>query len=757
MIGRTNVGGGGAAAPVLEEITVNASGTYTPSTGYDGISKVVASFNESDELTLLRKLINGTATSLTVPSTMTSVAAHLCRKDSSSSTLTSVDLANVATIGQYAFYYNTYISWVLQQVDGVDYFPRGVNNIGAYAMYYAGYNKRSSNVFVLHPSSTASVGNYAFYYANCAKVKGTYSSIGQYAFQYCNTNEIDLTCTSAIGYAAFQYCPLVSASIVCAGLGGYALNVTGSAFTTLYLKVTGAISDYALDGTQYISNFTFDPASVVSGALGSYAFRGLGSRRSGTTTFELDFGNSTFTSVGSCAFYPTNTSYPLKNMHIVLPATVTTINSQAFQYLKDSEVECKSATPPTVSAANAFQNWSNTYLTCPPNSVGAYREKANYTAIASYIRGKLSGVTELPDINTEGYELTWYTDVACTQAVQSGDTISASTAYYCTASAQKVAYPIIFTAVGCTVAPTDANNRVYASGEMVRTGTVLTLNVTGDQATPTPYIQTINGTNFTAGDTHTVAGDIAITCLYWDEVNVPVNPNFADNSWGLIKLGCQLGLASQFWSIGDTKSVTLTDGRTYTVRIADLVENRYQYADGTTGGTHAVFEFVELINANGTTTFNMNDSNTNSGGFNGSKMKSTHLGQTIYNLLPTDLKEALEEVTVYSANGSGSTMVGANTKLFLASAYEIFASGTASSYSYDDTQSKGRYQIYAASANDNATFRKKYDYGTSTARAWWLRSPRRDYSYYFVYVDTSGYIDRSYASSACRVAPCFAF
>ena len=66
MIGRTNTGGGGSAAPALEEISINASGTYTPSTGYDGIGKVVASFNESTDLTNTRKLVDGSATSLTV-------------------------------------------------------------------------------------------------------------------------------------------------------------------------------------------------------------------------------------------------------------------------------------------------------------------------------------------------------------------------------------------------------------------------------------------------------------------------------------------------------------------------------------------------------------------------------------------------------------------------------------------------------------------------------------------------------------------
>ena len=754
MIGRTNVGGGGgAAAPVLEEITVNESGTYTPSTGYDGISKVVASFNESDELTLLRKLINGTATSLTVPSTMTSVAAHLCHKDSSSSTLTLVDLGNVTTIGQYAFYNNTYIAWVLQQVDGVNYFPRSVTNIGAYALYYAGYNKRSTNVFVLHPSSTASVGSYAFHYANCAKVKGTYTSIGSYAFSYCNVNEIDLTCTGSIGSYAFQYCPITSASVVCAGLGSYALNITNATFATLYLKVTGSIDANAVAGCQYIDAFAWNPTSKVT-SLGNYAFRGLGARRLGTNTFTFDFTNSTFATVGIGAFCPTVTSFPLKNMHIKLPSTVKTIDQDAFAYLKDSVVECCTADAPTVSSTNAFTSWSNSYLTCPINSINAYRTKANLTTIASYIRGKASGLSELPELNSEGYELTWYHDVACINAVTSGETIDPTATYYCTAGANKVAYLINFTTLDCTVAPTDTNNHVFASGEPVRVGTVLTLNVTPtDPNKPTPYMQTVNGTTFASGDTYTVSSaDVKITAMYWDEVVVPLNPNFADNSWSLIKLGCQLGLASQFWSIGDTKSVTLTDGRTYTVRIEDLLEDRYQYADGTTGGTHAAFEFVELINANGTKYFDMNSSATNAGGFPATRMKTVHLDQTIYNLLPSDLKDALEEVVVYSGNGTSSSMVTANCKLFLPSAYEVFGGGN--NY-YDDTNGKGRWQNYTA--NDNITYRTKKTVGTTSAVDWWLRSSTNDSIRYFCKVYYVGSFNYSNAVNEFGVSPAFAF
>lgn len=743
--------GGGAAAPVLQELTVTASGVHTPPAGVDGYSKVTASFDESTELANLRKLIDGTLTALVVPSNMTKVKEYLCFQSSSSTTLVSVDLGSVTTIGQYAFYQCYAIEIVREEIDGSYYFPRAINNIGQYAFYFGGYNKQSSNGYILHPTSTASVGTYAFYYTPVTKVKGTYSSIGAYAFQYAKVNEVDITCTSSIGSSAFANNVMTSANVVCNGLSNYALQATNSTFATLQLKVTGAIGGYACDGAQYVETFSFDPTSVVS-SLGSYAFRGLGARRSGTTTFTLDFSNSTFTSVGQYAFYPASTSHPLKNMHITLPSSVTTVDANAFRYLKDSVIDFTSTVPPTISAATVFQNMSNTYITCPYQSIGAYKAKANFSAYASSIRAKATGLTSFPDLNVEGYELTWYSDIACTQAVDMNSTPDSSATYYALSSANIAAYQITWTELNCQVVPT-ANGVTYANGDMVRVGVALTLGITPGSGTPDAYILTVNGTNFTAGDTYTVSSSaIAITAMYWDGENVPVNPDFAANSWDLIKMGCKLGLASQLWQVGATKSVTLTDGRTYTVRIADLLENRYQYADGTTGGTHAVFEFVELINTNGTRFFDMNSSATNSGGFPATRMKTVHLDQTIYNLLPSDLKDVLEEVVVYSGNGTSSSMVTANCKLFLPSAYEVFGGGN--NY-YNDTNGKGRWQNYTA--NDNTTYRTKKTVETTSASDWWLRSPIYDNSRYFCMVYYSGGINYYNANGGSGVSPAFAF
>lgn len=547
--------GGGAAAPVLEEITVNASGTYTPSTGYDGIGKVTASFDESTELTNLRKIIDGTATTIVVPSTMTSVAAHLCHKDSSSSTLTLVDLGNVTTIGQYAFYNNRDVSWVLQRIDGVNYFPRAITSIGSYALYYAGRNKRSSDVFMLHPSSTASVGDYAFRDGNCAKVMGTYTSIGNYAFYNCNVDEINLVCAGTVGTSAFAYCPVTAVNLVAQAIGNYALNITNSGLVTMSLKVAnGAIGIGAVDGCQYVSAFTWDPTSKVT-SLNNYAFRGLGARRSGANTFTVDLSNSTFTSVGQSAFYPTSTSYPLRNMHIILPSTVSSVGQSAFGYLKDSEVEFVSIAPPTVNSVNVFSGWDNTYLTCPVGSINEYRIKTNYTQIAEYIRGKITGVTKLPKYNAEGYELTWYHDIACTNAVSAQDIIDDTMSYYCLAGQEVIAYQYVGAHTFHCDLVAIVNGDMLNDGDMIRVGDQIALSITPETGYEQKYLLQANGVDCTT--TITMPSEpLEIRTCYYDGVNAPYSNVLNDNDWDAIAFCAKAHLAPELWSVGDTKTIS---------------------------------------------------------------------------------------------------------------------------------------------------------------------------------------------------------
>ena len=595
----------------------------------------------TEEVTRLRKLIDGSATTLIVPSGITSVKEYLCYQSSSSTTLVSVDLSSVTTIGQYAFYNCRAITMVRSAINGEYYIPRTINNVGQYAFYFAGYNNQSTNGYIFHPTSTASVGTYGFYYTPVSKVKGAFSSIGAYAFQYAKVSEVDITCTSSIGANAFGNNPLESVTIDSNGLDAYAFRCTNSTFTNLFIKINGDIGSYAFDGAQYIESFFFDPTSIVS-ALGSYAFRGLGAMRSETNTFILDFSNSTFTSVGTYAFYPTSTTYPLKNMHITLPSTVATVGAGAFQRLKDSVVNFTSDTPPTISATSAFSNMTNTYITCPYNSINAYRTKANLTTQASIIRGIANNLTEFYTFNNEGYRLTWYTDVACTNEVETGISPTLGTTYYATAGSSIEAYQLNIFEFNCNISVA-SNGKTYSNGDMIENGTELIISATGD-LTHTEYESlTVNGIEISVGDSYTVSGSkIDIIGQYSDGENYAISRSLDDNSWEQIQKAFKAGIASSIWSLGDTKTVTLTNNISCTVMLVDMLENRYRYSrQSNIYASKCVFEFVNNLNTNGNMCINSDNS---IGTFADSEMKNIHLDQTIYSLLPNDLKNVLAEV-----------------------------------------------------------------------------------------------------------------
>lgn len=66
---------------------------------------------------------------------------------------------------------------------------------------------------------------------------------------------------------------------------------------------------------------------------------------------------------------------------------------------------------------------------------------------------------------------------------------------------------------------------------------------------------------------------------------------FAETSWSDIADHCRSGIAK--WRLGETKPITLLDGKTYTARICDNVKGRYSTKDGIKNSY--VLEFVEPV------------------------------------------------------------------------------------------------------------------------------------------------------------------
>lgn len=227
-----------------------------------------------------------------------------------------------------------------------------------------------------------------------------------------------------------------------------------------------------------------------------------------------------------------------------------------------------------------------------------------------------------------------------------------------------------------------------------------------------------------------------------DEPELVIDPVLENNSWETIKAAFRAGVAADYWQVGDTKTINVYDGYTYTVRIADMAEGRYAYSDGS-GYSNNVFEFVECM----ATVRQINSTSTNVGGFAACAMR-TALNTTVYNQLPVDLRAVIAEVSISSTIGGGSSEVSfSDNKLFLASEQEIFGTTI---YSKSVPVQFGYWALH----NSNAD-RIKTAINSTSVLDWWLRNPIFGFDSLFCHVSMVGDSDNFYSDSFKGVCPFF--
>ena len=156
----------------------------------------------------------------------------------------------------------------------------------------------------------------------------------------------------------------------------------------------------------------------------------------------------------------------------------------------------------------------------------------------------------------------------------------------------------------------------------------------------------------------------------------------------------------------------------------------------------------------------MNTSNSNSGGWASSNMRTAICGTslssysgTIIAVIPAALRAVLKSVTKYTNNTGNSSAASAVTAttdyFFLLSEYEVFGSTT---YANSNEASKQAQYSYYSAGNSKV----KYNHSaTSTAVYWGLRSPFASSSMYFGLVSTDGTVSNSYAAYSYGFAPGF--
>lgn len=296
------------------------------------------------------------------------------------------------------------------------------------------------------------------------------------------------------------------------------------------------------------------------------------------------------------------------------------------------------------------------------------------------------------------------------------------------------------------------------------------ITVTGKAAgSATITVSVAEGANHTAPTNKTCA----VT------VTMPV-ATLNSNSWATIKEASDGGMGANYWSVGDTKSVTL-NGKVGNFTFSNLAVNAFilgfNHNATREGGNRIHWQIGKIsgkdialcdnnYNSNQSSNgyFNMNPNNSNSGGWNGSYMRKTLLGNSgtptsppansLLAALPSDLRAVMKSTTKYTDNtGGGSntaSYVTATTDyLFLLSEYEVH--GTRSYANSAEQNYQLQYDYYKAG---NSKIAYKHT-DQSTAVDWWLRSPYSNASNYFCSVDTNGIAGNGIAYWVIGVRPGF--
>lgn len=210
-----------------------------------------------------------------------------------------------------------------------------------------------------------------------------------------------------------------------------------------------------------------------------------------------------------------------------------------------------------------------------------------------------------------------------------------------------------------------------------------------------------------------------------------IGDNLNDTDWADIDICGRLGMAQQFFKVGDSKTVNI-GGTNYEVQIIG-----FNHDDKVSGGKAAYsFQLMDCLNQ----TQQMNTSNTNTGSWNGSAMRgrmSTYKSQ-----LPAALRNVIKTVKKKSGTGGGSSSgtQQTNDDLFLLSEIEIFGTTT-----YSVAGEGTQYEWYKAG---NRRIKKV----NGSASCWWERSPFSGNTSYFCYVNSSGSADMYTANNSYGVS-----
>ena len=251
-----------------------------------------------------------------------------------------------------------------------------------------------------------------------------------------------------------------------------------------------------------------------------------------------------------------------------------------------------------------------------------------------------------------------------------------------------------------------------------------------------------------------------------------VSTTLNDNSWEDIKGVADASAGANYWSVGDTKQITLngkvSDGLTLSnyqtwVYIIGFDHNSSVEGTGiafggfktaqTSGIDVALCDSGYNSSKSSGQWFNMNNSYTNRGGWASCRMRSTTL-PLVKSALPSELTSVIKTTTIYSDNTGGgsdtaSYVTATQDELYLLAEFEIFGART-----YANSAERNHQQQYAYYVAGNSKIKYRHD-STATAVYWWERSVHAMNDGAFCFVYTSGAATGTDASLSNGLAVAF--
>lgn len=280
---------------------------------------------------------------------------------------------------------------------------------------------------------------------------------------------------------------------------------------------------------------------------------------------------------------------------------------------------------------------------------------------------------------------------------------------------------------------------------------------------------TITGTK----GSQSVSAEVNVIAVDTYEVTLDMTPKVLnDATWEQIRDIADASTGPNYWSVGDTKQITLngkvSDGLTlsnYQTWVYIIGFNHNSAVEGTgiafggfktaaSGGTDVALcdsDYNSIKNSG--QWFNMNNNNSTNGGWASCNMRNNTL-PLVKAALPSSLQSVLKTTTIYTDNTGGTStaasyVTATQDELYLLAEFEIFGAR-----SYANTAEQNYQKQYAYYAAGNSKVKCRHD-NTANIVTWWERSVYAEWIYRFCYVVPIGAASYSSAEYSSGLAPAF--